>query len=77
MPRALPYQAGHFIGAARRSGVPMFIPTPELAVREMKRVVRSGGTIAVRALGFSRRSYLPTHALGYGVGNRSGGVRYP
>lgn len=42
---ALPYQAGHFIGAATQC-VLMFIPTPELAVREMKRVVRSGGTIA-------------------------------
>jgi SAM-dependent methyltransferase len=42
---ALPYQAGHFIGAATQC-VLMFIPRPDIAVQEMKRVVRSGGTVA-------------------------------
>jgi SAM-dependent methyltransferase len=42
---ALPQAAGQFVGAATQF-VLMFIPTPEVALREMKRVVRSGGTIA-------------------------------
>src|SRR5262245_8078405 len=42
---ALPYQAGQFSGAATQL-VLMFIPTPEVALHQMKRVVRSGGTIA-------------------------------
>jgi SAM-dependent methyltransferase len=42
---ALPYRTGQFIGAAAQL-VLMFIPRPELALYEMKRVVRSGGTVA-------------------------------
>ncbi len=42
---ALPYRDGQFIGAATQF-VLMFIPRPEVAVQEMKRVVRSGGTVA-------------------------------
>jgi SAM-dependent methyltransferase len=42
---ALPYQAGQFSAAATQL-VLMFIPTPEVALQQMKRVVRSGGTVA-------------------------------
>jgi len=42
---ALPYRDGAFAGAASQL-VLMFIPKPERALREMMRVVRSGGTVA-------------------------------
>ena len=42
---ALPQADGQFVGAATQF-VLMFIPTPEVALHEMRRVVRSGGTIA-------------------------------
>jgi len=41
----LPYPDGEFAGAASQL-VLMFIPKPERALLEMRRVVRSGGTIA-------------------------------
>jgi SAM-dependent methyltransferase len=42
---ALPYQDGRFVSAAAQL-VLMFIPKPERALREISRVVRSGGTVA-------------------------------
>jgi SAM-dependent methyltransferase len=42
---ALPYRDGQFVSAATQL-VLMFIPKPELALREISRVVRSGGTVA-------------------------------
>jgi len=41
---ALPYEDGQFAGAAAQF-VLMFIPRPELALREMRRVTRRGGTL--------------------------------
>ena len=42
---ALPYQDGRFAGVAAHL-VFLFIPKPEIALREMRRVTRSGGTVA-------------------------------
>lgn len=42
---ALPYEDGQFVGAATQL-VLMFIPRPEVALREIRRVTRAGGTIA-------------------------------
>lgn len=42
---ALQYQDGRFAGVAAHL-VFLFIPNPEIALREMRRVTRSGGTVA-------------------------------
>jgi ubiquinone/menaquinone biosynthesis C-methylase UbiE len=42
---ALKYPDGHFAGATAHL-VFLFIPRPEVALREMRRVTRSGGTVA-------------------------------
>ena len=42
---ALPYASGQFAGAAAHL-VLIFIPKPEMALRELRRVTRPGGTVA-------------------------------
>jgi SAM-dependent methyltransferase len=42
---ALKYQGGRFAGVAAQL-VFLFVPRPEIALREMRRVTRSGGTVA-------------------------------
>ena len=49
-----------------------FIPEPERAVREVRRVTRPGGVVCA-AVGQSRRVRLATAVLGYGCDARPGG----
>ena len=48
-----------------------FIPQADLAVREMRRVTRPGGTVAAGHLGYARRVRCPTHDFRRGGHARS------
>jgi ubiquinone/menaquinone biosynthesis C-methylase UbiE len=73
---ALNYQDGRFAGVAAHL-VFLFIPKPEVALREMRRVTRSGGTVAAVVVGLARRPRVSAHALGHRSRNRCQCSRRP